>query len=76
MTITTYFKAAAKTVAAAAVGWLASKGVEVDGQALEVVVTGLFVGFGSIVVNGVLVLLQRSKLGAFVERLLPDYGTK
>lgn len=76
MTLTTYLKAAAKTVAAATVGFLAARGVEIDSQALEIVVTGLFLGLGSIAINLALVLLQKSPIAGWVERFLPTYEPK
>lgn len=74
--MTTYLKAAAKTIAAAAVGWLGVRGIEVDSRALEVVLTGVFVGVGSIVVNIALILLKKTPFGSWAERMLPAYETK
>jgi uncharacterized membrane protein (DUF441 family) len=73
MTFTGYLKAAGKTVAAVIVGWLATRGIHVDGQAMEIVVTGLFIGIGSIAVNVFLVLIQRTPFGRWAVGLLPTY---
>ena len=76
MTLTGYFKAAGKTVAAVIVGWLATRGITVDGAAMEIVITGLFIGVGSIVVNVVLVLAQKTPFGQWAVGLVPEYQPK
>lgn len=76
MNLTSYFKAAAKTIAAVVVGWLATRGITVDGVALEIFLTGLFIGIGSIVVNFALVLIRKTPFGAWAESLVPEYKPK
>jgi uncharacterized membrane protein (DUF441 family) len=73
MTFMAYLKAAGKTVAAVIVGWLATRGIDVDGQAMEIVVTGIFIGVGSIAVNLFLVLVQKTPFGEWAAGLLPSY---
>lgn len=74
--MTAFLKAAAKTVAAFLVAWLATRGVEVDSAAMELVITGLFVGLGSIVLNGLLLLVGKTPFGAQARSLLPNYQEK
>ena len=74
MVINDYLKAAAKTVVAAIIGFLLSIGIEVDAGALEVVVTGLFVGAGSLILN-----LFTSWVTRFIPALgkfLPGYASE
>lgn len=73
MLLSNYLKAAAKTAAAALVVLLAGIGVDVPGEPLEVVLTAIFVGGGSVVLNLVLVWAQRFRFFTWARKLLPGY---
>lgn len=73
MFMSDYLKAAAKTFAAAIVGFALSFGIEIPADSLEIVITALFVGGGSIILNLFMAWVQKFSMFSWVSKYLPGY---
>lgn len=73
MLLSNYLKAAAKTAAAALVVFLTGIGIPIPFEALEAVLSALIVGGGSLLVNALLVWVQKYSWFSWARKLIPGY---